>query len=73
MVKKKSNEATSVASRSRSRKVARKILNPHKAGAAAQREFIKFIAKAFGGYKDVSISVEGSDRIPIKKNKKRLN
>ena len=73
MVKKKSNEATSVASRSRSRKVARKVLNPHKAGAAAQREFINFIAKALGDIKDVSISIDGSERIPIKEIKKRLN
>ena len=74
MVKKKYNEATTVASsRSRSRIVKRKVLNPHKAGAAAQREFINFIAKALGDIKDVSISIDGSERIPIKEIKKRLN
>ena len=74
MVKKKYNEATTVASsRSRSRIVKRKVLNPHKAGGAAQREFINFIAKALGDIKDVSISIDGSERIPIKEIKKRLN
>jgi|TARA_R100000084_G_scaffold63914_1_gene27767 hypothetical protein len=73
MVKKKSNEATSVASQSRSRKSKKEILKPHKAGTTAQNEFIKFIANLLGDIEDVSISVDGSERIPIKEIKKRLN
>ena len=76
MVKKKSNEATSVASCSRSRKGKIDILNPHKAGAAAEQEFTNHIKKLF-------INIEGKlegqlyanstiDRLN-KKNKKRLN
>ena len=77
MVKKKYDEATTVASpRSRSRIVKRKILNPHKAGASAEQEFTNHIKKLF-------INIEGKlegqlyanstiDRLN-KKNKKRLN
>ena len=77
MVKKKSNEATNVASsRSRSRIVKRKILNPHKAGAAAQREFVNMITKMFNT-KDMKIEVEPNvdtiNNIINKKDKKKLN
>ena len=46
---------------------------PIKAGAAAQRDFLKFLTNALGDIKDVSISIDGSERIPIKEIKKRLN
>lgn len=76
MVKKKSNEATNVASHSRSRKVVRKILNPHKAGASAQREFVNMITKMFNT-KDIKIEVEPNvdtiNNIINKKDKKKLN
>jgi hypothetical protein len=77
MVKKKYNEATGVASsRSRSRLVKRKILNPHKAGGEAEQDFTNHIKKLF-------INIEGKlegqpyanstiNRLN-KKNKKRLN
>lgn len=74
MVKKKSNEATTVASQSRSRAERKKVNGKSStSGYQAQTEFLKFITKAFGDIKDVSISIEGSERIPIKEIKKRLN
>ena len=72
MVKKKYNEATTVAS-SRSRLGKKGNNKPIKAGAAAQREFLKFLTNALGGVEGVSISIDGSERIPIKEIKKRLN
>ena len=73
MVKKKYNEATAVAS-SRSR-LGKKGNNnkPIKPGAAAQVNFLKNLLNALGGVEGVSISIEGSERIPIKEIKKRLN
>ena len=75
MVKKKYNEATTVAS-SRSRKVARKILNPHKAGEASQRQFTEAIKKMFNT-KNIQIEVEPNvdtiNNIINKKDKKKLN
>ena len=77
MVKKKYNEATGVASsRSRSRLVKRKILNPHSAGEAAQRQFTEAIKKMFNT-KDIQIEVEPNvdtiNNIINKKDKKKLN
>ena len=69
MVKKKYNEATTVAS-SRSR-LGNKGSN--KPGAAAQVDFLKNLLNALGGVEGVSISIDGSERIPIKEIKKRLN
>ena len=72
MVKKKYNEATTVAS-SRSRLGKKGNNKPIKAGAAAQREFLKNLLNALGGVEGVSISIDGSERVPIKEIKKRLN
>ena len=72
MVKKKYNEATTVAS-SRSRLGKKGNNKPIKAGAEAQRDFLKFLTNVLGGVEGVSISIDGSERIPIKEIKKRLN
>ena len=73
MVKKKYNEATNVASRSRSRLVKKGNNKPIKTGAKHQLDFLEFLTKALGDIKDVSISIDGSERVPIKEIKKRLN
>jgi hypothetical protein len=44
-----------------------------KSGEAHQQEFINFLTKAIGDIKDVSISIEGNRRIPIKDLKKKIN
>ena len=71
MVKKKYNEATTVAS-CRSRLGKKGNNKPLKPGEAAQRDFLKNLLNALGG-SNVSISIERSERIPIKEIKKRLN
>jgi len=73
MVKKKYNEATNVASQSRSRLGKKGNNKPIKAGATAQREFLKNLLNALGGVEGVSISIDRSERVPIKEIKKRLN
>ena len=72
MVKKKYNEAATVAS-SRSRLGKKGNNKPIKTGAEHQLDFLKFLTKALGDVKDVSISIDGSERVPIKEIKKRLN
>jgi hypothetical protein len=70
MAKDKFNEATNVASpRSSLGKSKVKL----KSGEAHQQEFINFLTKAIGDIKDVSISIEGNRRIPIKDLKKKIN
>ena len=44
-----------------------------KVGEAHQQEFINFLTKALGNIEDVSISIDGDKRIPIKDLKKKLN
>ena len=76
MVKKKYNEATNVASRSRSRDSKKEVLNPHKAGASAQRDFVDMITKMFNtkGMKiEVEPNVDTINNIINKKDKKKLN
>ena len=72
MVKKKYNEATTVAS-CRSRLGKKGNNKPLKPGEAAQRDFLKNLLNALGGVEGVSISIDGSERVPIKEIKKRLN
>ena len=75
MVKKKYNEATTVAS-SRSRLGKKGNNKPIKAGAAAQRQFTEAIKKMFNT-KDIQIEVEPNvdtiNNIVNKKDKKKLN
>ena len=40
-------------------------------GEAHQQEFLNFLINSLGDIKDVSISIEGNKRIPIKDLKKR--
>ena len=44
-----------------------------KAGQAHQEQFLNFLINAFGDSKDVSISIDGYKRIPIKDLKKKIN
>ena len=44
-----------------------------KPGTAHQEQFLNFLINLLGDIKDVSISIDGSERIPIKEIKKRLN
>ena len=44
-----------------------------KAGTAHQDQFLNFLINALGDSKDVSISIEGNKRIPIKDLKKKIN
>jgi hypothetical protein len=68
-------EATDVAS-PRSRKSKKHILNPHKAGTDAQRQFVDMITKMFNP-KNMKIEVEPNvdtiNNIINKKDKKKLN
>jgi|TARA_R100001129_G_scaffold185590_1_gene174275 hypothetical protein len=69
-MKEKNNEATTVASpRVGEEKAKPKI----KVGEAHQQEFINFLTKALGDIKDVSISIDGGKRIPVKDLKKKIN
>jgi VCBS repeat-containing protein len=72
MPKDKKVEATSVAS-PRSRLGKDKAVPKLKAGQAHQDNFLNFLINAFGDNKDVSISIEGNKRIPIKDLKKKIN
>ena len=72
MAKDKINEATDVAS-SRSRSGNGKAVPKLKAGQAHQEQFLNFLINAFGDIKDVSISIDGDKRIPIKDLKKKIN
>ena len=44
-----------------------------KSGTAHQDQFLNFLINALGDSKDVSISIEGNKRIPIKDLKKKIN
>ena len=44
-----------------------------KPGQAHQDNFLNFLINSLGDIKDVSISVEGNKRIPIKDLKKKIN
>ena len=72
MKKIKTNEATAVAS-SRSRSGNGKAVPKLKAGQAHQEQFLNFLINALGDSKDVSISIDGNKRIPIKDFKKKIN
>ena len=58
---------------SRSRLEKDKAVPKLKAGQAHQDNFLNFLINAFGDNKDVSISIEGNKRIPIKDLKKKIN
>ena len=72
MPKHKKVEATSVAS-PRSRLVKDKAVPKLKPGTAHQEQFLNFLINALEGNKDVSISIDGDKRIPIKDLKKKIN
>ena len=44
-----------------------------KKGEQHQQEFLNFLINSLGDIKDVSISIDGSKRIPIKDLKKKIN
>ena len=72
MPKDKKVEATSVAS-PRSRLGNEKTVPKLKPGQAHQDNFLNFLINALGDSKDVSISIDGNKRIPIKDLKKKIN
>ena len=44
-----------------------------KAGTAHQEQFLNFLINSLGDIKDVSISIDGNKRVPIKDLKKKIN
>ncbi len=58
---------------SRSRLEKDKAVPKLKAGTAHQEQFLNFLINALGDSKDVSISIDGNKRIPIKDLKKKIN
>jgi len=50
-----------------------KVKTKLKPGTAHQEQFLNFLVNALGDSKDVSISIEGNKRIPIKDLKKKIN
>jgi len=58
---------------SRSRLEKDKAVPKLKAGTAHQEQFLNFLINALEGSKDVSISIDGNKRIPIKDLKKKIN
>ena len=44
-----------------------------KPGQAHQEQFLNFLINSLGDSKDVSISIDGDKRIPIKDLKKKIN
>ena len=58
---------------SRSRLEKDKTVPKLKPGTAHQDEFLNFLINSLGNIKDVSISIEGNKRIPIKDLKKKIN
>ena len=71
MPKDRKVEATNVASpRSRLEKDKAEMI---KRGEASQEQFLNFLINALGDSKDVSISIDGNKRIPIKDLKKKIN
>jgi len=57
----------------RSRLVKDKAVPKLKPGTAHQEQFLNFLINALEGNKDVSISIDGDKRIPIKDLKKKIN
>ena len=72
MAKDKINETANAVS-SRSRSGNGKAVPKLKVGQAHQEQFLNFLINAFGDIKDVSISIDGDKRIPIKDLKKKIN
>ena len=72
MPKDRKVEATNVAS-PRSRLEKDKAVPKLKVGTAHQEQFLNFLINALEGSKDVSISIDGNKRIPIKDLKKKIN
>jgi len=71
MPKDRKVEATNVASpRSRLEKDKAEMI---KRGEASQEQFLNFLINSLGDIKDVSISIDGNKRIPIKDLKKKIN
>ena len=58
---------------SRSRLGNEKTVPKLKPGQAHQDNFLNFLINALGDSKDVSISIDGNKRIPIKDLKKKIN
>ena len=58
---------------SRSRLGNEKTVPKLKPGEAHQDNFLNFLINALGDSKDVSISIDGDKRIPIKDLKKKIN
>ena len=58
---------------SRSRLEKDKAVPKLKSGQAHQEQFLNFLINSLGDIKDVSISIDGSKRIPIKDLKKKIN
>ena len=74
MAKDKFNEATVVASsRSRGGNKKKDKTKQQQGGAESENEFLNFLVDKLGDVEDVSISVNGSKRIPIKDLKKKIN
>ena len=74
MAKDKINEAITVASsRSRGGNKKKDKTKQQQGGAESENEFLNFLVDKLGDVEDVSISVNGSKRIPIKDLKKKIN
>ena len=58
---------------SRSRLEKDKTVPKLKPGTAHQEQFLNFLINSLGNIKDVSISIDGNKRIPIKDLKKKIN
>ena len=58
---------------SRSRLEKDKAVPKLKPGQAHQEQFLNFLINSLGDSKDVSISIDGDKRIPIKDLKKKIN
>jgi len=72
MAKDKINEATTVASsRSRGGKFD-KDKTKQQQGVARENDFLNFLVNKIGDIEDVSISINGNKRIPIKDLKKKI-
>ena len=72
MAKDKINEATVVASsRSRGGKFD-KDKTKQQQGVARENDFLNFLVNKIGDIEDVSISINGNKRIPIKDLKKKI-
>ena len=72
MAKDKINEATTVASsRSRGGKFD-KDKTKQQQGVARENDFLNFLVNKIGDIEDVSISINGDKRIPVKDLKKKI-